>query len=184
MNILNKVEKKTQQIFFTIVGLNIIAAILCAGLFFMIAKKESSTLSIISEIQKEYIKVEKIKSTENIFKDTYNERKQLDTYFVTQDTVVDFIESIEWLGAYAGIEIVLDGVDVTTGDNAKLAIKVSTKGDWEDTIYFLALSEYFPANVNIDSAKITKIGDIKDNNKQWSGEFFITVLSFIDEHDE
>ncbi|MFC1615117.1 hypothetical protein ACFL22_01020, partial [Patescibacteria group bacterium] len=88
------------------------------------------------------------------------------------------------LGVYAGVDLFVDGVDVTEGDGAKLAIKVSTEGIWEDTLYFLALSESFPANINIDSAKITKLENLEKGYERWTGEFTITVLSFIDAQGE
>ncbi|MFC1721074.1 hypothetical protein ACFLY0_02190 [Patescibacteria group bacterium] len=181
MDFINKIGKKTQRALLVAIVLNVIAIVFFAGAFFMVAKKELAIANVIEEIQNEYVRIEKKQSTKNIVRDTHEERKQLNTYFIEQDTVVHFIETIEELGTFAGVDLVLEAVDVTSGKNAKLSIRVSAKGSWEDLIYFLALSESSLLHIDIDSANVVKIKEgLEDEEGYWSGDFIITVHSFVD----
>ena len=59
---------------------------------------------------------ERLRTTEDLLDATVAERETLSSYFVTEETVVDFIEAVEGLGASAGVSVTTASVE--TEDSA------------------------------------------------------------------
>lgn len=183
------IKKGTKRLLYFIAGLNILVLLLCLSLFLLNKKKNDSITQIIDEIQEEYVKIEEAGAIKDLLKDTKEDRERINTYFVSKDGVVDFIERIENLGDYADISLVLNSVDISSGESPTLSMSVSAVGDWEDVLYFLALVESMPVNMSINSARLTKAATLETGakkrkgakaNKAWNGSFSFRVYSFVE----
>ncbi len=182
MNFLNnKIKSNTRKIFLLVFVVVLIIFMTFGSLSFLIYKKIAIIEKTIVDIQGEYMKDEKINLIKHLMRDTDKERIQLDKYFITKNMVVEFIETIEGIGEYAGIDFVLNSVDMSSGEDANFSMSISTKGDWNDTMYFLTLLESLPVYIEIDSVKFVKIDTPNKSQKTyWSGNFSIRLLSFTD----
>lgn len=176
--------KATKQIL-ALTTILAIASIVFYVLFFNALKNKNEEISLILNVTDTAIQRElKLRSVGEIIKDTEDEREKLDTYFVADDHVVDFIESIEELGRYVGVDI--ETVSVNINDNLKtkdsiseiLNLSIETRGDWEDVFYFLALMEKMPFRIDIANADLYAVyrNDGKDTSVSWKGFFNINVF--------
>lgn len=176
--------KATKQILAFIIILTT-ASIVFYILFFNTIKNKNKEISLILNVTDTAIQREiKLKSVDEIIKDTEYERKKLDTYFVADDSIVDFIEDIEELGRYVGIDIEIASVnidnDLKTEDAISeiLNLNIETKGKWEDIFYFLSLIEKMPFKIDIEKADLYIVyeDDKKNVSTIWKGFFNINVI--------
>lgn len=157
--------------------------------FFNHIKGKNEAISIIANeidiaIQKEI----KLKSIKNLIADTENDRKQLETYFVTDDKIVDFIEEVENIGKYAGADVEIMSVSIgddksqteeqnTATELLHLGFKVN--GKWSDVFQFFALLEKLPFKIDIAKANLEAIYKDANNgisSSDWKGFFNITAV--------
>lgn len=106
-------------------------------------------------------------------------RNQLNSYFTTEETAVNFLEEIESLGATAGIIATLSSLDIQEGPPAKLTLSIRTEGSWQQVLYFLALLEKMPRRLVVTKTTLAEIpADDDVKTKRWRASFDIELLSF------
>ncbi len=182
MNWLGKIfiSKKTVRLFWVAVILVLVAISAYTAVVWKIRKNISEaadlSLSIATESQKEA----GIESTRNVLRSTAAEREKIDSYFVSSDNIVDFLEKIELLGKKSGVTLSFDSVDIPSDEKSILRVRVGTKGSWESTFYFLSLVENLPFKIEIEKSSIIKTVEVVSNVKTsyWRGDFTIKLVSF------
>ena len=164
---------------------------------FLEIRSTNRSISIFAnEIDLVLQKENRLRSIQNILKKSTTQRAQINTYFVKEDAVVDFIETIENIGILTNTEtditsVSIDDVGRDSDIGELLRITFSTTGTWEGVFHMLALTEALPFKVvlqqvrfeNISSSKVetTKL-DKSDKNKEeiekpiWEATFDLTVL--------
>ncbi|MCR4330343.1 MAG: hypothetical protein NUV49_00420 [Patescibacteria group bacterium] len=174
-------QKKTKWFFLTAIVLNILAVGLDVYAFSFLKEKSKEMAMIAGEIQAYEQSGEKLTSMRHLVDETRHEREKIDSLFVSGDDIVGFIGRIESLGRHAGVSLELKSVDVTKDDEGVLSLRFSTKGDWEGTLYFLALMESMPLRIETESVNLRNIKQVEQGKMTtfWSGDFKISLLSFL-----
>lgn len=182
MNWLKKIflSAKTVRLFAVAIVL-VVVGILAYGVIVWDIRKnideaDGLSMNIAAESQKEA----NIESIRNIFRGTAEERGKIDSYFVSSDNIVDFLEKIEFLGKKSGVSLSFDSVDIPSEEKNILRVRVGTEGSWEDTFYFLSLVENLPFKIELEKSSIVKMTRIVSNIKTsyWRGDFTVKLLSF------
>ncbi len=123
------------------------------------------------------------KRTAEMYANTINDRAILSTFFVTESSIVTFIEALENIGPQAGGEVTISAVsaeDVSKlkiGNFAKVKAHFESIGPWASTMRALMLSEILPyrstiSNVKLDSSTDT---DGKTPKRVWKLSYDIEV---------
>lgn len=182
MNWLEKIfiSKKTIKLFL-IAAILALAAISAYGMAVReIRKNLSGAADLGSSIAAESQKEAGIESTRNILRNTAAEREKIDSYFVSSDNIVDFLEKIELLGKKSGVALSFDSVDIPSDEKNVLRVRAGTKGSWENTFYFLSLIENLPFKIELEKSSVIKTVEVVSNIKTfyWRGDFTIKLVSF------
>jgi len=175
-------QKKTKLFFLTAVVLNIFAGGLNVYALSAVKEKNAEVAALAGEIQARGQSTEELKSMKHLVEDTRSELEKIDSLFISGDGIVGFIERIESLGRHAKVSLELKSVDVTKGDGEVLSLRFSTEGDWESTLYFLALMESMPLRIEADGVNLRNVTRTEEGKTTtfWSGDFRISLLSFLE----
>ncbi|MDP3958352.1 MAG: hypothetical protein Q8Q36_02730 [bacterium] len=115
----------------------------------------------------------------NFLRSTEGARASLAGHFVTDDSIVSFIERLEALADEAGISFSLSIVDPPANEPV-LDVSFRVGGTFENLEYFLSLLEALPLELDVTRFAIGKtpaaLGKAAD---LWEGEGSIKLLSFI-----
>lgn len=106
---------------------------------------------------------------------------KLDTYLVTNSTIVSFIQTVESIAKTAGISLGINSVSLQ-GDAAlsksaaqknntsqQLVIQFVSEGSWMDTYYFVSLLENLPFKISITQMSVS-LGLITDKTDPYNGQ--------------
>ncbi len=175
-------QKKTKLFFLTAVVLNILVAGLNVYALSSVKEKSKEVAVLAGEIQAYEQSGKRLKSMRHLVDDTRNEREKIDSLFVSGDGIVGFIERIESLGRRANVSLELKSVDVAKDGEETLSLRFSTEGDWESTLYFLALMESMPLRIEAEGVNLRNITRLEEGKTTtfWSGDFNISLLSFLE----
>ncbi len=153
------------------------------GYSFYKVKETSENASLVSDELNEYLSKE---GTINILKtsvrDTEEERKKINTYFVARDDIPDFARKIEALGEMSGTDLDITGLR-KQGD--VLLFDLSSDGGFQNTMQLISLIESLPFKVEIMKAYIdvveTEISEEEGGGtrRSWNGNFSIELTGFI-----
>lgn len=174
------ISKKTLKLFLVAVILALVAISAYGVAVWEIRKNLSEAADLSSSIAAESQKEAGIESTRNILRNTAAEREKIESYFVSSDNIVDFLEKIELLGKKSGVVLSFDSVDIPSDEKNVLRVRANTKGNWENTFYFLSLIENLPFKIELEKSSIIKIVEVVSNVKTfyWRGDFTIKLVSF------
>ena len=103
---------------------------------------------------------------------------RIDSYFITRDTIVSFIEEIETLGKHARVK-----ADIVRLDSGKepLVLELSLTGSYADISYFIALLETSPRVVIVDRLALIKGG--ASGQKGISGGWTAQIGAHVQNYD-
>lgn len=125
--------------------------------------------------------------------DTYEkssaDRLKLEKYFIPNDTIVIFIETLERLGTRANSNLTLSSVTVDTIDTTipgtigKAHAHVSVEGSWSAVMRTLLLAELIPykssiQNIQLDTQTSLVPGSKVEKN-EWRMSFDINVATMV-----
>lgn len=171
---------RTIQFLIIATGLAVVSVTSYTLLFLEIKEKTREASLIVSELDLEAQRDVRLRSIQNIIKDTEQQREQLNVYFVKDDAVVAFIETIESLGDKSGAEVEVTSVNIeernSEGSSSQfLRLTFSATGAWDEVFYLFSLVELLPYKMEVKRASFEsrKSGTIKSN--VWNGSFSIAV---------
>lgn len=138
----------------------------------VLATSESITI-LESTIDTRSLEEEQLRSAERLLEATEIERAVLAALFVTEESVVSFIETIESLGRDAGVEITIASVETEemAVDNkiGSVRIRLAAVGEWRDVVHFGMLIDALPFVVNILTAEFER------SDSRWQSTFTLRV---------
>ena len=148
------------------------------AVIFLYIKNTNKDIAELTNAIDEQIQIEeRLRSIENVMEDTTEGRAKLNGYFVGQNDIVSFIETVEALSDITGEEVTIVSVDVqedaSTNAYQFLRLRLTTKGAWEGTIHFIALLETLPNHIVIERVGLVRSAD-KDAG-EWQSSFDIKV---------
>lgn len=116
-------------------------------------------------------------TVQRVVRDSQTQRTALNTYFITDDTVVDFLGDIEALsretGAALGVSAVAVGEPVDTdGAMVPLMLSLTTRGTLSDVFYTLALLEAYPKALVVRDARFTQ----QEGGTLWEAQYDVVVM--------
>jgi len=148
--------------------------------------KVNNTLEQISiasgEVQLLSVKNEQIQTVRREVRDTQEQRAELNSYFITEEGIVDFIEDIEKLGEHAGASVSVQAVSVgdpldKDGLLVPLSISLKSEGTLREVFYTLALLEAFPKALNVKNVRFAQ----HPTDLTWQGVFDIVAVEITSE---
>jgi len=180
MNILNKTKN--------IIIVLIIVNLFLIWIYWFVSQKVSENTKRISDLSEELdlqlTREKQLKSFNDIVGDTTADRNKLDSYFVSPEGIVTFIEEIEGLALLAGLSVDIASVDVDEYfDSDKkseiiesLNLGINTFGNWSDNFYFLNLLEGMPLNISVTRLNFDIRKNVVSKTLDWQGVIGLSVL--------
>lgn len=103
----------------------------------------------------------------------------IDSYFVTQDTIVSFIEELETLGTHAHVKADIVRLDPGPGGRGPLTLELSLSGTYTDIAYYIALLEASPRMVSVDTLALIRGGGTKGSSANlWTAQLGAHVQNY------
>ena len=116
--------------------------------------------------------------------------EQLNSYMISSDGEVDFINQVETLARSRGLDVSINSVQLVQADNQSntslefLKLEINTKGSFSGTYQFLTLLENLPYSINFDKVGVVSSldGELLTDKTQlaqpilWQGVFDINIL--------
>ncbi len=105
---------------------------------------------------------------------------RINSYFITKDTVVSFIEELETLGKHARVKADIARLDTGKENKGPLTLELSILGSYVDIAYYLALLESSPRMVVVDRLALIKGGasGAKGASPAWSAQIGAHVQNY------
>lgn len=145
-----------------------------------IRDKNRSVSLILNEADIEALQDLRLRSIQKIVKDTEEQRGQINIYFVGDDEIVKFIETVELLGVLADADVEINSVNIEERRREEgeendefLQLTFSATGEWNEVFYFFSLVELLPYNIEVKRASFES--GSKEKSGIWNGSFGITV---------
>lgn len=103
----------------------------------------------------------------------------IDSYFVTQNTIVSFIEELETLGTHAHVKADILRLDPGSGGKGPLTLELSLSGTYTDIAYYITLLEASPRMVSVDTLAFIRGGNTKGSNTNvWTAQLGAHVQNY------
>ena len=140
-----------------------------------------ATTLLVSDLGVQASEEGKIRSIRNIVRDTEPERAELNAHFVNDDSVVDFLETIENLGVVADVslDVVSVGIEGPLGDGEDivefLRLSLVAQGSFESIMHLLFLLESLPFIIEIGQFGLDRIVISDKGKNEWRGMFTFRV---------
>lgn len=107
--------------------------------------------------------------------DTTKDRQKIDSYFVQNDGIIDFLKQIGDSATVSGLDIEITGVSVNSlGEIMSydlLSIDLSTSGEWNSLLYFISELEFLPFKLEVKDFSAAHF-----ENRLWTSNISISVL--------
>lgn len=177
--------KKTKNIAIWLLVLNLVFV----GTYWIfsrkIAENNNQLLSLAEELNIQLNREKQLKSLKSIVAETEEDRKRLNSFFVSKEGIVSFISQIESIADLSGGSIEIDSVGVGPFEEEGapkseileiLSMNITSLGSWSDNFYFLNLLETMPFKVSIKRFSLEKEISKTESNDNWEGFFEIEIF--------
>jgi len=124
-------------------------------------------------------KMESRRSLKDMINGLSEERKKIDSIFFDNNTMVDFIESLEEVAKQAGVSLEFTSIIVNEKTKTPPMFRFQLSGGFGKIFRYLSLLENMPFPVIIKKAHITN-----DKDKGWVADFDVALTTFIYEPDK
>jgi hypothetical protein len=182
-----KSHSKVWGIFILALCINILAAGAYSFIYFKIQQNSKHFAELSDEIDLLEAKKKNLKSVKNDIFETTALRDEIDNHFIPKDGVVNFLNSIQALGAKTNLKLEVGSVSVEPLSPVSeifenVNVKMNFSGKWPNVYRFLAVTELMPFKVTVDEAGLDKVsGAVPDDKKirvedTWKGTLNIGVL--------
>lgn len=148
-------------------AISILALLLCGGayayLYYSFINVEKEVTALYSENTANRATLAELQRVEHNLKSTLGNKDRLTALFVSEDSVVDFIELLESMMKEYGIDGAVDSVAESpkvgeeVGSKATLNVTLNLSGGWNSLLKFTALMEVLPYRSTIDTLRFSYI---------------------------
>lgn len=157
----NKRTGKVSAIFFAALAFNLVVAGVYAFIFIQIRQENVRIAELSNAILTQMARQDILQATKERVAETVAEREKLDHYFISKDSVVPFLNSLQSLGIENGLSVKLNMVDIEpspVSEDTFEVVKISLEalGSWSDGYRFLSLIELMPLKVSVARADLQK----------------------------
>lgn len=121
---------------------------------------------------------------EKILAETVDEQQKINSYILSDQDTVSFIEQIENLGKKADVTLEVDSIGTADLSGKQkdqwgyLTLQISTKGSWAHIFDSMMMLESLPYQVEISNVMVER-EPVDSSKKQpiiWDGHFTLSVL--------
>ncbi|MAZ67215.1 hypothetical protein CL652_00385 [bacterium] len=167
-------------LFIVLVTVGVVSMVISTMAYTWVFAKVRNTIAQVSltaeETQLLATKNAQTQTLRRIVRDTQQEREELDTYFVTGNGIVRFLEDIEALaknsGAKVSVETVGEGSAIDKDGLVRpLMVDLKLDGTLQEIFYALSLIETFPKAIVVRTVRITQ----HPTERAWQGVVSINV---------
>jgi len=180
----------TKKRFLFSLGLLVIIWVVVGSFAWIINSKKKETGELISSIALKSSRKNEIKSLATKLLDLNDKIEKTNEFLLLpgQDTLVKFIEKIEYLGETSGVKLEIDSIEVTPNSEESLAkkyeelnLKLNASGSFKQMFHFASLIENLPYHVNIEEVdlKWNLEGEEEEKKSVWRGDFTFKVSKLI-----
>lgn len=175
-----KLSRTHIRIIITTIGVLILFGVY-ATFFILIKNKNNEISTLQNQVDIEVRKDGRLHSIKQLITDLDKDLKQIDTYFVSSDGVVDFLESLETLGSIADVSVRVNSVSVdeTIDDSLPyevLKIEFVSRGTWGSIVQLISLLETLSLGITIDRMQLELLQSEKSNSWQVNTGFSVLKL--------
>lgn len=157
--------------------------VLVGGLLFLIysIKEERESVDSIREQLSLYERrIESVKELEKILSDTSSQQAEIKSVFLDKESIVNFIEELEYLSENGNLVLDMKGVNMPDDENLineKPSFSFSVSGAFADIYRYVALLENDRYHMNFEKVFIQKAqgGDV------WEANIELQLLSYQNE---
>jgi len=134
-----------------------------------IYKKTVTQANNYRDINKEVKNEDNRKKSEDelikIYDATKEFRSKIPTFFVHENKIVDFIETVENIGSTSKTKLEISSI---SNDANNVKAKINIEGSWANTMTALILIENLPLSITIKNLRMNStIDSIKKNSRIW-----------------
>lgn len=171
---------KTAQLII-LLALVMIAGVAGYYMFFVEIRDSNQAISLrTNELNTNFSKGEELRTLENIARDTKEDRTKLDSFFITEDDIVVFLENIESLEGDTGANISVESISKKQVEESsiieKLDLNITVNGTWRSVYHFLVLLESLPYHVVFSKVQYTgSVSSLEEVEDEWRGSFSFSV---------
>lgn len=149
---------------------------ICAGLLSsyvyaskMLSLRAAELAQIVETGNQERAQVLYLKQQKDALRETLPERDRLNSYFMDERSVAEFLSSVEQIGRDIGVKVETTSLGVNSG---VLQVSVTIDGGFSGITHFVSLFEKMPYKLRIDRATLNAGGE------GWVSQLAVSVLSF------
>lgn len=155
----------------------LILFVIYSTLFVVIKNKNNQISALQNQVDIEVRKDQRLHSIKQLIADLGKDIEQIDTYFVSEDGVVDFLESLEALGRVSGVSVGVNSVSVDEStDNSlpyeHMRIDFVARGSWRNVVQLVSLLETFSFGIVIERMQLERL----PSSSSWQVNVSFTVL--------
>lgn len=177
-----EVFKKTKKLFITFLIVCVLGLAFDITVFFVIKRRTEAVSIAENQLALAAEKANSLKSVKVLMDDTAERRVKVDTFFIKDDKVVDFLDSLDTLGTKNGVKLTINSVGVapltkpSSSFLEQLNIKIQVEGSWANVYRFLTLLETMPYKVSWGRVGFDKVSGRDSKQSVWQGVFDVSIV--------
>ena len=174
-------SKRTKTIGITAITVLLGGVTLLVGTLYFISAKEKELQAFVHTYATEKAEAAELRSLINLVDETRNERAELVTYFLTDNTVVDFLSLIETVAAEQGVVFEASSLEQQNmGESdvfAQLVLTVDIGGSFTSVVTMLEIFESLPYQVVVERVELSR--PERPEVAYWQGTYTIRITEYI-----
>lgn len=171
-----RTSKTLHVLIFSALGA-VVASGVYGWLVMRVLEVNAETALLANTINTQVMREEHVRSAEDLLEATVVERQKLSSFFVTEESVVVFIETLEMLGRDADVRVTIatvDAEDKASDDRiGSVRVRLVAVGAWRDVVHFTALIDSLPFATTVSAASFDQPSAEKKD--EWRGSFTLRV---------
>lgn len=164
-----------------VLGALVYGLVFAAGI---VIEKQASIRGIQQDILLNDERQKNVKSLEKLLEDIEPQKKRIESVFIGERAVIDFIKALEQMASTTHIGFSLENAalpSLNSDVGPKFELRVN--GSFDEVLRFIGLLEAMPYQILIDSVQVRKQSGVEQNKGTgtWTAAVKITLLSFVSE---
>jgi len=177
---MNNLRKKTFTVLITFAALSSVVLVAWILLLYKTNSIHYSYLDLAKQLEEVETEGQSAQSLRSSLRETDKGREKIETLFVDEDNVIDFLSRIESVGEVSGADVDLISFQE---ENGSLVLNLEVRGKFSSIFDFTKLVELLPYKVSIQSLNTRYRGDVIEGEKtlksQWLGSYVLSLESFL-----
>lgn len=183
-------KNKTNIYLMILIVLNIFLVFIASVLFFDF---KNNRLAELDRLNTELASLRELEAKTRSINQTVNESKEerdrLNLYFITKDTIQNFIRELESIAERLGVIFNLENIEVKkdakqSTKGSYLRLSLTAEGSFVNVFHFLRVMESLPYQIRFNTISISRIEseDVNDvrGRSFWQNKMTVDLMSYVD----